>query len=176
MSAARSWLLVVKTTKATDRETFAQKVAVQLNNMPLGYLNDLERRKHSSLAKRESVGCALSQNHPKCYVGSGYLVVQRPFFSGSKPCTVYAQPVSWSTAWDSRLPGDIFVRKSWADDSVRYAMDLYDWKGRSLSNSPLEEPNFVYKINPTELENEGWFYEPVTEDVRAMTFGSQHAG
>ncbi len=55
-------------------------------------------------------------------------MVQRPFFSGSKPCTVYAHSSLGPPHGIAGLPGDIFVRKSWADDSVRYAMDLYDWK------------------------------------------------
>jgi len=114
--------------------------------MFFGYLDSLERRKSSSLAK-----------------SLGYLVIQRPFFSGAKPCTIYAHNSRGPPRGIAGLPGDIFVRKSWGEDSVRYTMGLYDWKSVLPQARHPEEPDFIYNISPTDLTREGWFFQPMTE-------------
>ncbi|KLO06455.1 hypothetical protein SCHPADRAFT_946071 [Schizopora paradoxa] len=116
------------------------------------YLNNFERRRHASLAKIK-----------------GYVVMQRPFFNGTKPCTVFAHSEAGPPGSFIGLPGDIFVMGSWSEDSTRYVKGVYDWIAVTPGARHPEEPHFVYQVDSEDLGNEGWFYKEYTEEDRQET-------
>lgn len=96
----------------------------------------------------------------------------RPFFSGQKPCTFYSRPEGGPPWGVSGLPGDIFVKTSWGEESVRHCMGLFHWSKmkKGIEYRHPEEDDFVYKMDSEHLENEGWFYHP-----KASTGARHHA-